>query len=141
MQIQQIMSDRVIAVGAQEPVCAAARLCKRYDLGALPVCDDRGRLRGIVTDRDIVLRCVAAGADPRKVLVADVMSRGVVTAEAQEDIRCAARLMGEDQIRRLPVLRDGHLVGMVSLCDLAKHRCNTETAAALTELSQNWKRL
>ena len=65
MRICDIMTDRVISVGLAEPVAAAARLLKRHNLGALPVCDDQGRLRGMVTDRDIVLRCVAADADPR----------------------------------------------------------------------------
>ena len=65
MKVSDIMSGRVVTIGQKEPVIAAARLLKRMNLGALPVTDDSGRLRGILTDRDIVLRCVAAGADPK----------------------------------------------------------------------------
>lgn len=65
MKVSDIMSGRVVTIGQKEPVIAAARLLKRMNLGALPVTDDSGRLRGILTDRDIVLRCVASGSDPR----------------------------------------------------------------------------
>ena len=65
MKVSDIMSGRVVTISQHEPVIAAARLLKRMNLGALPVTDDKGRLKGMLTDRDIVLRCVAAGADPK----------------------------------------------------------------------------
>ena len=64
MEVQEIMTAKVITVGQDEPVTAAARLLRRWNLGALPVTDSAGRLRGVLTDRDIVLRCVAAEEDP-----------------------------------------------------------------------------
>lgn len=139
MKVSDIMSGRVVTIGQKEPVIAAARLLKRMNLGALPVTDDSGRLRGILTDRDIVLRCVASGSDPRTLEVREIMSRGVVTAAPGTEISEAARLMRGDQVRRLPVVEGGKLVGMLSLADMAR-RCDMEAAAALADISSNLRR-
>ena len=84
MDVRDIMSRRVISVGRAEPVSAAVRLLHRHNLGALPVCDDAGHLRGMVTDRDIVIRCLASGADPAATPVSEIMSRGIVTASPED---------------------------------------------------------
>ena len=139
MKVSDIMSGRVVTIGQKEPVIAAARLLKRMNLGALPVTDDSGRLRGILTDRDIVLRCVASGSDPRTLEVREIMSRGVVTAAPGTEISEAARLMRGDQVRRLPVVEGGKLVGMLSLADMARG-CYMEAAAALSDFSSNLRR-
>ena len=107
LRVCDIMTDRVVTVGQDEPVSTAARLLKRHNIGALPVCDKDGRLRGIVTDRDIVLRCVAADSDPAQVKVNEIMSRGVITAGPFDPLDKAVRLMSEDQVRRLPVVDGG----------------------------------
>ncbi|MDO4749315.1 MAG: CBS domain-containing protein [Eubacteriales bacterium] len=141
MQVRELMTERVISVGQDEPVTAAARLLKRHNIGALPVCDSSGRLRGLVTDRDIVLRCVAMGEDPQTTRTGEIMSRGILTAEPDDSVDRAVRVMAQDQVRRLPVLDNGRLVGMVSLCDMARNRdCDMEAAEALTEISANIKR-
>lgn len=141
MKISDIMTDRIISVGKDESVSAAARMLKRHNVGALPVCDDAGRLRGIVTDRDIVLRCIAAQEDPNKIKVSEIMSRGVITISPEDPVEKAVRLMSEDQVRRIPVMSDGMLVGMVSLGDMAKRSAtNMEAAAALADISSNVKR-
>ena len=80
MEVQEIMTAKVITVGQDEPVTAAARLLRRWNLGALPVTDSTGRLRGVLTDRDIVLRCLALDNDPADTRVSEVMSRGRATA-------------------------------------------------------------
>ena len=141
MKVSDIMSSRVISIGQNEPVSAAAKLLKRANIGALPVCDAKQRLRGIVTDRDIVTRCVALGADPEETPVGEIMSPGVVTASPLEEVNAAVRRMSEDQVRRLPVLDEGRLVGIVTLCDMARDsNCDMEAAAALTEISGNLRR-
>ena len=141
MKICDIMSDRVISIGMDEPVSAAARLLKSHNIGAVPVCSGDGKLRGIVTDRDIVLRCVAADADPNTTPVKEIMSRGILTAQPFEDAEKAAMLMSQDQVRRLPVLDNGRLVGIVALSDLARNsNCEMEAASALTEISSNLRR-
>ena len=142
MKVCDIMSEKVVSIDQNEPVSAAAKLLKRCNVGALPVCDGANRLRGIVTDRDIVLRCVAADADPAEIKVGEIMSRGIVTASPFDEVSQAAKIMSTDQVRRLPVLDGGRLVGMVTLCDLARDcNCDMEAGAALTEISSNFRRV
>jgi CBS domain-containing protein len=135
MQVMRLMSENVISSSPDDTVSFAARQLKKYNLGSLPVVKD-GRLEGIVTDRDITLRCVAADADPQLVMVRDIMSTNVVSISPDADIKEAARLMADRQIRRLPVVKDGSLVGMFSLGDMAtSSACDLEAADALTEIS------
>ncbi len=93
MKVKDCMTKHVISVGTQEPVSVAARLMSRYNLGILPVQTPDGRLCGMVTDRDVVLRCVAAGKDAEAVPVREIMSTGVLAVEASDDTARAARLM------------------------------------------------
>jgi CBS domain-containing protein len=96
-----------------------AQRMKELDVGAMPICKD-DRLAGMVTDRDIILRCVAEGHDPRADHASDVMTPKVIYCFEDQDVAEAAELMHDKQIRRLPVLnRDKRLVGIVSLGDLA----------------------
>ena len=141
MKVCEIMSDKVVSIDQNEPVSAAAKLLKQCNVGALPVCDGQKRLRGILTDRDIVTRCVAAGADPKELRISEIMSRGVVTASPLDEVDHAAKLMSGDQVRRLPVVSDGRLVGVLSLCDMARDvNCDMEASAALSEISSNFRR-
>lgn len=140
MKVSDIMSDRVVTIDEREPVIAAARLLKRMNLGALPVTDRGGKLVGMLTDRDIVLRCVALGGDARTMTAGDVMTRGVVTATPDVKVGDAAKRMGRGQVRRLPVVENGKLVGMLSLADMAR-KCDMEAAAALADISSNLRRM
>ena len=141
MEVQEIMTAKVITVGQDEPVTAAARLLRRWNLGALPVTDSTGRLRGVLTDRDIVLRCLALDNDPADTRVSEVMSRAVVTARPGDSVQSAAALMAREQLRRLPVAENGRLVGMVSLGDVAVRPDYTmEAGEVLQEISQNIRR-
>ncbi len=142
MKVFELMSEHIISVGVKEPVSAAARLMRQYNIGAVPVCDDSGRLRGMITDRDITVRCTALGASPDAMRVSQIMTRGAITVDERAHIGDAARLMSEAKIRRLPVCRDGVPVGMLSLGDLARSTdCDAEAAATLSEISQNIKRI
>ena len=128
MKVAEIMSRNVISVNHKEPVTAAARLMKRHNLGALPVCDDEGRLRGLVTDRDIVTRCIAMDYDPTDTMLREIMTRGVLTCAPEDGAEAAAARMGR-------------VVGMVSLADMARReRLSMEAAAALSGLSANIRR-
>lgn len=140
MKVSDIMSDRVVTIDEREPVIAAARLLKRMNLGALPVTDRGGKLVGMLTDRDIVLRCVALGGDARTMTAGDVMTRGVVTATPDVKVDDAAKRMGRGQVRRLPVVENGKLVDMLSLADMAR-KCDMEAAAALADISSNLRRM
>ena len=142
MKVFDIMSDHIVTVGLREPVSAAARLLKQYNIGAGPVCDDRGSLRGMITDRDIAVRCVANGLSASETKTGDIMTRGVITVNDNAHIGEAARLMADAQVRRLPVCHNGLLVGMLSLADLARNTdCDTEAAEALCEISKNIRRV
>lgn len=141
MYIKDMMSRKTVSVGQDEPVTAAARLLKRDNIGSVPVCDSKGTLQGIITDRDITVRCVAAGVDPDKTPIREVMTTGVFTVSPTDTVETAAALMGKAQVRRLPVCENGALVGMLSLGDLACNgACDMEAGAALTEISSGVQR-
>lgn len=138
MQVKELMNQSVVSIDPQDNAQNAARLLARHNVGSLPVCGEDGGLRGMVTDRDIVLRCVAIEEDPAKTPVQKVMTRNCATIAPTADTREAARIMAARQIRRLPVVEDDKVVGMVSLGDLSlSHSCDMEAGAALSEISED----
>lgn len=138
MQVKELMNQSVVSIDPQDNAQNAARLLARHNVGSLPVCGEDGGLRGVVTDRDIVLRCVAIEEDPAKTPVQKVMTRNCATIAPTADTREAARIMAARQIRRLPVVEDDKVVGMVSLGDLSlSHSCDMEAGAALSEISED----
>ena len=90
MKLREIMTAQVVRVRPEEPVGVAARLLTQYNIGALPVCGQDGTLRGLLTDRDIVTRCLAAGKDPKKTRVSEVMSSQVLYARPDMEANVAA---------------------------------------------------
>ena len=137
MQVKDLMEGSVVTVAPDETAAEAARLLARHNVGSLPVCGADGGLRGVITDRDIVLRCVAIEEDPTKTEVQKIMTRNCAVIAPQADAREAARLMAAKQVRRLPVVERDKVVGMVSLGDLSlSHGCDMEIAAALSEISE-----
>lgn len=138
MLIRDLMNPSVVTVEPTSSAALAARLISRHNVGALPVCGNDRRLRGMVTDRDIILRCIASEDDPAQTPVRDIMSRGCATVSPDDDCRRATHLMAEHQVRRLPVVDGGKVVGIISLSDLARsHRYDMEAAQALCEISEN----
>lgn len=142
MNVKDVMSTKLVTVSPEESASVAARLLARHNIGALPVCTKDGKLKGMVTDRDIVLRCVAADEDPQRLKISEIMTRKVYSVGSQESLENASSLMSREQIRRLPVQEEGKLVGMVSLGDVAKAPgLGKETAQALSEISSNIKHI
>ena len=138
MKVHEVMTGKPIHIHKDETVAVAARTLTHYNIGAVPVCGSDGRVCGMVTDRDMVTRCLASGPDPAVTKVADVMTGGVITARPDMEMEDAAKLMGQKQIRRLPVVENGRLCGIVSLADLATNReSNTQAGAALSQISSN----
>ncbi|MBR4972661.1 MAG: CBS domain-containing protein [Oscillospiraceae bacterium] len=138
MKVRDIMTKQVVRIHAREPVEVAARTLTHYNIGALPVCGDDGRLCGVVTDRDLVTRCMAPGRSAGELKVRDVMTGRVITVGPDMDVGAVAHLMGREQVRRLPVVENGKLCGMVSLADLASTEDGSLDAAdALTEITAN----
>ena len=121
-------------VNADDPVVEAARVMRDSDIGDVIVMED-GQVGGIVTDRDIVVRGVADGRDPESTNVSDVCTSGVETIEPEASVDDALRLMREHDIRRLPVVKNGRPVGIVSLGDLAVERDPESTLADISAAS------
>ena len=138
MKLRDVMTNPVIRIHPDETVAVAARTLARYNIGVLPVCGADGRVCGLLTDRDIVTRCLASGHSPESTAVREVMTASVVCARADMDTTEAAGMMGREQIRRLPVVEGGKLCGMVSLGDLATFRATTrEASQALSQISSH----
>lgn len=138
MKVQDIMTKSVIKIRPEESVSVAARTLTHYNIGALPVCGSDGSLCGMLTDRDIVVRCLAANRSPEKTSVREIMTGGVLSVQPNMDVGAAAHMMGRQQIRRLPVVENGKLCGMVSLGDMAnREESNMDAADALTQITSN----
>ncbi|CAM3416983.1 CBS domain-containing protein [Hydrogenibacillus schlegelii] len=138
MQVQEIMAKRVISVKHDDTVRTAAQRMRDHEIGALPVLDAHDRLAGILTDRDIVRRVVAEGK-PDTTAVKEVMTPNPVTVSPTDDVRFVAKQMSEKQIRRLPVVDGGRVVGMVAVKDLADHAETLKyTDTVIREVSEDY---
>lgn len=134
MQIKDVMSKKIATVAPQDPTEKAAKLMDEYDVGSIPVCDGN-KVVGIITDRDIVLRCVSQNKNLKQP-VTEFMTANPVTASPTMDVKEAAKLMSEKKIRRLPIVENNSLVGMVSLGDIAVEPQSTDKAGdALKDIS------
>jgi CBS domain-containing protein len=117
---RDIMSSGVECAGVNDTLVDVAKKMRDLDVGDLPICGEDNRLKGMITDRDIVVKCIAEGADPATTTVGSLAQGKPVTIGADDDIDEACRTMIDHKVRRLPVI-DGHdLVGVVSQADLAK---------------------
>ena len=140
MNVKDCMSTNVIAVSPEESVAVAARLMARHNVGALPVRARDGSLCGVVTDRDLVLRCMALERAAEKTSVSRIMTCRVKSVSPETSLVQAADLMAKEQVRRLPVVEGRRLVGMVSLGDLSQREdYSMEAAEALSEITANVK--
>ena len=138
MKLREIMTNNVIRIDPEETVAVAARTLSHYNIGALPVCGVDGKLCGVVTDRDLVTRCLASNRTAENTKVRDVMTGQVTVASPEMEVSAAAHLMGRQQIRRLPIVENGQLCGMVSLGDLAvREHSNPDAGDALSDISKN----
>lgn len=134
MQVSEIMTTRVVSVEPTSTVRDAAALMSRNNIGAVPVVDS-GAVRGMLTDRDIVLRCVSEDRDANQLKVSDICSHGTVSVRPQDPVSSAMHLMSAEQIRRLPVVDNGKLVGMLSFADVAREKAGMEVAQSISEIS------
>jgi len=137
MRLRDIMTRDVEVVSPQDTIRDAARIMKARNVGSVPVCDGN-RLHGIITDRDIAVRAVAEGRDASATLVGDVMTPDIIYGREDQDVGDAARVMEQQQIRRLIVLNQKEeFVGIVSLGDLATDSGDRALAGeALEAISQ-----
>jgi CBS domain-containing protein len=135
-RIREVMTSNPSTVEPDKNVVEAARIMKQQDAGVVPVTKN-GRLTGMVTDRDIAIRVVAEGKDPKSTAVGEVASTKLVTIDPRQDLDEALRLMAKHQVRRLPVVEeDGRLVGVVAQADVAREGHDTQTGQVVQEISQ-----
>ena len=137
IKCKEIMSEKVTSVPPDTTLRDVAKLLKTKDIGILPVVDSEGRLTGLVTDRDIVVRAVAEGADVLATPVGEIMTTETFTAGPDDFAFEAARTMGEKKVRRVPIVDEaGVLVGIVSIADIAlEMEDEIEIAETLEEIS------
>lgn len=118
---RDIMHEGATCVGENETLTDAARRMREEDIGALPICGEDDRLKGIITDRDIVLKCVAEGKNPDTTKAGDLASGIPYLVRTDTGLDDVLALMEEHRVRRVPVLEADRLVGMISEADLARH--------------------
>ena len=132
--VRDAMTENPRSIGASTSVVEAARLMREQDIGSLPITDDE-KLVGMITDRDITTRVVAEAADPTSTSVEDVYSRDLVSVEPDEDLDEALQLMARHQVRRLPVVENDRLVGIVAQADIALRENETKTGELVEAIS------
>lgn len=138
MKVQEVMTPKVIRISPEETAAVAARTLTHYNIGVLPVCGADGNVCGVLTDRDIVTRCLATGHRPEDTPVRAIMTNTVISARPDMDVTAAGSLMARRQVRRLPVVESGKLCGMISLGDLSRNEDTAPDAAdALAEITGN----
>jgi CBS domain-containing protein len=135
MKVRELMTREPTTVEANATLGEVATLMKQQDCGSIPVVQD-GRLVGIVTDRDIVIRGVAAGTDPKTQRVSAVMSADPVTIGPDKDVTDAEKVMADRQIRRLPVVENGKLVGIIVTAQIARSGDKRLIGETLKEISR-----
>ncbi len=139
MKVRDKMTKNVGYVNPSNTVVEAAQLMQKLNVGSVPVFD-QSKVVGVVTDRDIVVRNVAHGKIPQDTKVQDVMTSQVTTVTPDMDVDEVTKIMAQQQIRRVPVVENNQLVGILALGDMATdYRFDTEASEALTEISKKTK--
>lgn len=131
--VKDVMSTNIIAVLPSDTAAEAARLMKEHNIGVVPVVS-AGKIQGVITDRDIALRCVAGAKDPSKTKASDIMTTQISCVSPDQTINDAINMMSKEQVSRLPVVNCGCIDGIVSFADVAKCGCtDVEIAKAICE--------
>ncbi len=134
---RDIMSDGCECIGENATVLDAAKKLAELGVGAMPICGEDDRLKGMITDRDIVVKVIAAGKDPAATRAGDLGEGKPVTIGADDSIAEALKTMAEHQVRRLPVIDGQRLVGIVSQADIARHSEDEKTGELVQAISQH----
>jgi CBS domain-containing protein len=133
--VRDAMTENPQSIAASASVVEAARLMREKDIGSLPITDEE-KVVGMITDRDITTAVVAEGADPETTSVGDVSSGDPVSVGPDEDLEDALQLMARHQVRRLPVVEDDRLVGIVAQADIALKENEKKTGELVEAISE-----
>ena len=134
-QVRDVMTGNPTTCEPSATLVDAAKVMAREDIGPVPIVEN-GRLVGIVTDRDIIVRAVAEGRDVTSTTVKDVASKDLVTVTPDEDLDRALQLMGQRQVRRIPVVEGDQVVGIVSQADVARAANDEKTGEVVQQISE-----
>ena len=130
---EEVMTKNPATCGPQAPITEAAQMMEREGVGSIPICEN-GKLEGIVTDRDIAVRVVAGGRDPKSTTIGDVMTRNPECVTAADSVDRALEVMESRQVRRIPVIDgSGKLVGIIAQADIATRLGNDHATGAVVE--------
>lgn len=132
---REIMTQSAECIGENDSILDAAKMMAKSDIGAMPICGEDNRLKGVITDRDITVKVIAEGRDPSQVRAGELGEGKPVTIGADDPISLAIETMADKQVRRLPVI-DGHdLIGIVSIGDIAQHADEDDVGRLLELIS------
>ena len=134
-QIRDLMTENPSSCERGTPVAEAAKVMARENVGSVPVVEG-GRLVGVVTDRDLVVRLLAEGRDPQSTTVGEIASSEPVTLSPDDDLDQALQLLARHQVRRLPIVEGERLVGIVAQADIARHADEVQTGEVVEEISK-----
>ena len=133
--VKDAMTSSLATATPSQSLAEAARMMKQENVGSVPIVDGP-RVVGVLTDRDIVVRAVAEGKDPQVMQVGEIASPNLVTVRPDDDLDHALRLMAQHQVRRLPVVEDGHLVGVLAQADVAHEAKEKQVGHVVEEISR-----
>ncbi len=137
MQVSDVMTENVITANENESITDVAKKMAQFDIGVIPVCSNDALL-GVITDRDITLRCVATGRSTDTVKAREIMSSNAISISPTQNLQDAATIMAKAQYRRLPVTDAGKVVGILSIGDMARlNGYDMETAKAFSEINED----
>ncbi len=136
MRAKDCMSNEVVWVNPNSTVCDVAKLMNEKHIGSVPVCDENQNLVGIITDRDIILRSIACEKDFKQTKANEIMTTDVIRTSKDTDISWVVGIMSKNQIRRIPVVENEKLVGIISIGDLARSKklLNQEVAECICHI-------
>jgi CBS domain-containing protein len=134
-QVRDVMTQNPTSCNTSATVVDAAKVMASEDVGSVPVVKD-GRLAGVVTDRDIVVRVLAEGRDPNSTTVGEIASSDLETVSPDDDLNTALRKMASSKVRRLPVVDGDELVGIVAQADVARQGNDSKTGQVVEEISK-----
>ncbi|ORT56795.1 CBS domain-containing protein [Streptomyces sp. CB03238] len=132
---RQLMTKGVDCVGEGDTVLQAAEMMKQLGVGAMPICGSDDKLKGMLTDRDIVVKALGAGKDPARTTAGELAQGEVVYVDADDDVQMVLRKMSEHKVRRLPVIDNHRLVGMIAQADVARALPDPQVGDLLEALS------
>ena len=142
MKVKDIMTTPALSVGKNTDIYHVAKLISENDVGVIPVCDDNGNICGVITDRDIVLRAIGEGKDVKTTSASDIMTKDVTTVSPFTDLDDAFDIMSDIKVRRLPVVNESELVGMLTLGDLSQSLdYSFEVSDALCEVCKGCEKM